>query len=109
LQEGVANQDLARLHVEHGAIAILLVTTPTRSVIATLKAILSVHNPLEESIGGVYETLDNLAGDETASLLEQFQNAPKVPVLPTRPLPEVIDHIKRTVAMAGYTFIEMDE
>jgi hypothetical protein len=40
-----------RLRHDHGALAALLVPTPTRPVMAAIQAILRVHNPIEEDPG----------------------------------------------------------
>jgi hemerythrin HHE cation binding domain-containing protein len=44
-----------KLRLDHGALAALLVPTPTPAILAALRAILAAHNPLEDSPGGVYE------------------------------------------------------
>jgi hypothetical protein len=106
LQGGASNPVLKKLRLDHGAIATLLVPQPTPSVTATLSSILSVHNAFEEQAGGIYEMLDRLAGADTRSLLEQFQAAPEVPVLPTKPLSQAIEAVRRAVARAGHEFIE---
>src|SRR6185503_10143427 len=51
----------ATLRVQHGAIAALLVPTPTFDVIATLRVVLAIHNPLEEGSGGAYEACEQIA------------------------------------------------
>ena len=109
LQGGVIHPVIARLRLDHGAIVTLLVPTPCPSVVATLSAILSVHNALEEQANGVYEMLDKLADAEARSLLERFQSAPEVPVLPTKPLAQVIQSVERAVAQAGHKFIEAED
>jgi len=43
----------AKLSLDHGALAALLVLTPTHSIIAAIRAILDRHNPLEEGDGGI--------------------------------------------------------
>ena len=43
----------AKLSLDHGALAALLVLTPTHSIIAAIRAILNRHNPLEERAGGI--------------------------------------------------------
>jgi hypothetical protein len=45
----------AKLRLDHGAIAALLVPVPTPSVVAALHAILADHNLLEEGPGGLYD------------------------------------------------------
>jgi len=109
LQGGISNPVIAQLRLDHSAIVTLLVPSPSASVIATLSSILSVHNDLEEQTNGVYELLDKLAGADSQSLLEQFQAAPEVPVLPTKPLSHVIEAVRRAVERAGHKFIERED
>jgi hypothetical protein len=40
------------------------VPTPTPRVITAIRAILKVHNPIEEDPGGMYEQCEELAGAE---------------------------------------------
>ena len=42
----------AKLRLDHGALAALLVPTPTPAIIAALRAILGAHNMIEEGPGG---------------------------------------------------------
>ena len=43
-----------RLRIDHGAIAALLVPTPTPEIAAEIRKILGPHNVVEEGEGGVY-------------------------------------------------------
>jgi hypothetical protein len=70
----------AKLRLDHGALAALLVPPPTRAVVAALRAILAAHNPIEEGPGGVYDTCEELAGAERDALLARLRAAPEVPV-----------------------------
>ena len=58
--EVVAPRHAAKLRLDHGAFAALLVPTPTPAIIAALRAILGAHNVVEEGPGGVYECCDGL-------------------------------------------------
>lgn len=97
---------LARLRLDHGAIAALLVPRPSMAVIATLRSILSLHNEVEEKTDGVYQVGEFLAGEEAAAVLESMRSAPQVPSMPMRPLSDVIDATRRAVARAGYAWSE---
>jgi hypothetical protein len=55
----------AKLRLDHGALAALLVPTPTPRIIAAIRAILKLHNPIEEDPGGMYEQSEELAGAES--------------------------------------------
>jgi hypothetical protein len=69
-----------RLRVEHGAIAALLVPTPTPELAGELRKILGPHNELEEGDGGVYASCDALLSAEAAALLERMRAYPRVKV-----------------------------
>jgi len=96
----------SKLRLDHGAIASLLMPPPTAAIIAKLRAILKVHNTIEEGPGGLYETCDELAGSEAAQLLAKLQAAPEVTVLPGSDSPAVMPAVKRAVERAGYDFRE---
>jgi Hemerythrin HHE cation binding domain len=68
-----------RLHVEHGAIAGLLVPTPTPALVAELRGLLARHNALEEGAGGLYDDCERALGAEAGALLERIRAAPAVP------------------------------
>lgn len=102
LQYGIPAPDAARLRLDHGALAALLVPPPTRSIIRTIRSILSRHNDLEEGEDGVYRVLDRLAGPEATELLEKMKASPEVPVMPFNERPEVLDATRRALERAGY-------
>jgi hypothetical protein len=67
-----------QLRADHAALAGLLVPTPTHEIIATIRKVLSEHNPLEEEPGGLYETCEGLAGAEADSLVARIRAMPAV-------------------------------
>ena len=69
-----------RLRVDHGAIAALLVPTPTPEIAGELRKILGPHNEVEEGEGGLYETCDALLSAEAGALLERMRAYPPVKV-----------------------------
>lgn len=71
-----------RLRVDHGAIALLLVPSPTRELIAEIGAILEPHNRLEEAPDGLYATCDTLLAGESEALLARARDYPEVKVAP---------------------------
>jgi hypothetical protein len=91
----------AALRLQHGAIAALLVPTPTPDVIATLRVVLGEHNPLEEDPGGLYETCEKVAGNDGETLLADLRAAPEVPVAAPVDGPKVLDAVRRALARAG--------
>jgi len=108
MQGGRQADVAARLRLDHGALVALLVPPPTPSLIATMLSILSTHNALEESDGGVYELVDSLAGPDAESLLRELRETPPVAVLPHNDKPGIIDATRRAVARAGHEFIDTD-
>jgi hypothetical protein len=98
----------ATLRLDHGALAALLVPTPTPAIIVAICTILAAHNALEEGPGGVYERCEELAGAEADALLAQLQAAPTVSVAPYADGPQVMSVVRRALARAGYA-IELGE
>lgn len=98
----------SKLRLDHGALATLLIPTPTAAVIAMIRSILEEHNILEEGPGGLYEICDKLVGSEAAQLLAKLQAAPEVTVLPHSDTPTVMNTLHRVLERAGYTFREDD-
>lgn len=81
---------VARLHLEHGALALLLVPTPTAAIVAEIRSILEGHNEREEGPGGVYDACDRLLGAELEAVLEQLRSYPPVKLAPHFDGPEVV-------------------
>ena len=96
----------AKLRLDHGAIASLLMPPPTAAVIAKIRAVLKVHNIIEEGPGGLYETCDELASSEAAQLLAKLQAAPELAVLPCSDSLAVMPAVQRALERAGYDFID---
>jgi len=69
-----------RLRIDHGAIASLLVPTPTPEIAAEIRTILDPHNRIEEEPGGLYQVCDDLLGAEAGLLLEKARAYPPVKV-----------------------------
>lgn len=72
----------AALRRDHGAIAKLLVRSPTPTLVADLRAILARHDALEEGPGGLYAACDALAGEEAPSVVARLEAQPAVPLAP---------------------------
>ena len=73
---------LERLHRDHGALALLLVPTPTADLVAEIRSILEGHNATEEGAGGVYERCDELPEADVRSVLERMTAYPPVKLAP---------------------------
>jgi len=90
-----------QIHLDHGAIAALLVPTPTSEVIRRLRRLLALHDAIEEGRGGVYENCDELLSDDAAALLDELRGFPAVRTAPHNDSPLVERHIAETLALAG--------
>jgi hypothetical protein len=84
----------AQLRRDHAALAALLVPTPTREIIDTIREILTRHNPLEENCGGFYETCEDVLASDLDVVAAQLRAAPEVPVAPHFDGPRVREHIR---------------
>ena len=92
----------ARLHLDHGALAALLVPTPTHSIINALRTVLERHNPLEEGRGGVYEECEHLLGGNASEILVRLQNAPRVAVAEHVDSALSMESARKALRRAGY-------
>ncbi|MFQ5682263.1 MAG: hemerythrin domain-containing protein [Candidatus Binatia bacterium] len=92
----------AKLRRDHGALAALLVPSPTKLIIAALNGILTAHNAFEEGPGGVYEISERLLGDKAGALLGRLRAVPEVKVSRYNNGPVVFDAIHGALARAGY-------
>ena len=101
-RRGEALPIAARLRLDHGALAALLMLPPSRRTFRAIRAVLDAHNPLEDSVGGVYEQCESLAGVELDELLVQIAATPRVPVSLWVDSPRVLAAAKRALARAGY-------
>lgn len=69
-----------RLRVEHGAIASLLVPTPTPELVLEIRKILEPHNAVEEAPDGLYATCDRLLAAQADALVARMAAYPPVKV-----------------------------
>lgn len=92
----------AKLRLDHGALAALLVPSPSPSIVAALRAILKEHNPTEEGPGGVYEQCEEITAAEAEQIVSELRAAPSVKVMPHNDGPKVIEATRRALARAGY-------
>jgi hypothetical protein len=98
----------AKLRLDHGALASLLIPTPTAAILAAIQNILVGHNVLEEGADGVYETCDALAGPEAEPTLAALRAAPEVTVMPYNDSPAVMNAVRRALERAGYHLREQN-
>ena len=91
-----------RLRLDHGAIAALLVPTPTSAIVATIRDILTAHNALEEEPGGLYAACDRLLGGNADAIVREMASYPDVRVSPHNDGPGVLSALQRALERAGY-------
>ncbi len=99
---GAPLANYARLKLDHGALTALMVPPPTATIITAIRSILLVHDELEESAGGPYETCEMLTMKDLDSILTEVEKTPAVPVHPHRGEPFVLEATRRAVERAGY-------
>jgi hypothetical protein len=90
----------ARLRVDHGALAALLVPTPTPAMVARILSVLGPHNRREEEPGGVYDACDEAVGTaEAARLVQELRGFPGLPLKAYNDGPHVFQHIEATLEL----------
>jgi hemerythrin HHE cation binding domain-containing protein len=94
----------AQLHLDHGALAALLVPTPTKAIVAAIQAILQRHNAIEEGPGGVYEECEQLPGLDAGAVLARLKSAPAVAMAPHADSPIAFESMRAALERAGYSF-----
>jgi hypothetical protein len=102
-RDGVPLPLTARLRLDHGALAALLMLPPQAQTFHALRTILDVHNPLEEGEGGVYTQCEALAGAESNEIKEQVAKSTRVPVSSWVDSPMVVAAAQRVLVRAGYS------
>jgi hypothetical protein len=90
-----------QLRADHAALAGLLVPTPTRAIIASIRTILEAHNQIEEQVEGLYEACDQLAASDAADIVRRLRAVPEVPVAQHCDEQHVHEHIARVIQARG--------
>ncbi len=87
-----------QLKADHAALASLLVPPPTHALVATIRALLAEHNPLEEGDGGMYAACEALIGSDAERVLAAMAAVPPVRASEHLDEPRIHDHIARMLA-----------
>ena len=104
---GGAGLEIAgRLRLDHGAIAALLVPTPTPTIVATLRHILARHNRLEEGAAGLYAECDRLLRIEAASIVARMEAYVGARASPHNDAAVVMPAVVRALQRAGYRLVD---
>ncbi len=94
--------DAAKLRLDHGALAALLMPTPTPAILSAIHAILGAHNEVEEGPDGLYAAGDHLMDSEADSLVARLRAAQEVAVMPHSESPVVMKTLRASLERAGY-------
>lgn len=97
----------AKIRLDHGALASLLVPPPSPEIITAIRAILSDHNLLEEGPEGLYETCEKLVGNVLTTLVEKLRAAPYPRLRPHVTNAMVLEALRGALARAGYDWDEL--
>jgi Hemerythrin HHE cation binding domain len=98
----------AKLRVDHGAIAALLVPSPTAAVLERLLSVLVPHNRREEEPDGIYDACDMaLTATESARLIEELVRFPEVALNPYNDAPAVLKHIETALEQSRRQWSEI--
>jgi hypothetical protein len=84
------------LRIDHGAIAALLVPSPTHELVREIRSILRPHNGMEEGELGFYARCDARLAAEADAIVARMRAYPQVPTMPHNDGPAA----KRTAAEA---------
>lgn len=90
-----------QLRLDHGAIAAMLVPSPTPNGIARIRRLLEQHDSLEEGPAGVYAACDELLAGDVEKLVTACANYPAVRTAPHHDGPLVERHIEDCLKRAG--------
>lgn len=90
-----------QIHLDHAALASLLVPPPTRTEIDAIRSILELHNPLEEEPGGLYEVFEELTAGELDAMMERVHAIPQIPLSPEADTPVVRRSIEQNLRLAA--------
>jgi hypothetical protein len=101
LRGGVALPIARQMRLDHSALAALLVPTPTPRLVARLRALLDVHNAMEEGDVGVYAECERIAGVESQTVLEKLRDAPQVKLAPYQDSSRAFASIERLMLATG--------
>lgn len=94
----------AKLRLDHGALAALLVPPPSPPIFAAIRAILADHDRIEESPDGLYDVCEQLLAGEVNDLLAKARSAPDAGIMPSNRDPKILETVRRAVTRAGYHF-----
>lgn len=99
---GIGISGDARLHLDHGALAALLVPKPTQAIVAAIRSILEQHNKIEEGALGVYAQCERILGSDAPGILARLKAAPSVAMAPYNDSETAFSSLRAALQRAGY-------
>jgi len=93
-----------QLHLDHGALAALLVPAPTRAIVRAIRSILEKHNEIEEGPAGTYAECEQLFRADATGILRRLKATPPVAMAPYSDSPIAMDSLRLALKRAGYSF-----
>ena len=109
VNNGMPIELAAKLRLDHGAIAALLVPSPTLKIIQALQTVLRTHNALEEGPDGAYSECDTLLGasstmrEAAEQAIEAFKKMAPVPMAKNNDIPLAMESAGRALERAGFS------
>jgi hemerythrin HHE cation binding domain-containing protein len=100
LRGGEPLPQAAQLRLDHAAIAAILAAQPDAELVRELRALLTLHNRIEEGDDGVYAACERLAGGGLPALLARIEAVPPVRVAPYANPDRIRAEIRRALAAA---------
>ncbi len=91
-----------QIRLDHGAIGTLLVLPPTPFAIASLRGILTAHNPLEEGDSGLYAEVRSLSAEAVSTLMDELMAIPMPPLSPYMNSADAYEPARRAMTRAGH-------
>lgn len=98
----------ARLRLDHGALAALLVPPPTVKILMAIRIILNVHNRLEEGANGVYMVCSRLLANRSEQIISYFKSLPPIPLAKNPNVALAMESAVRAMERAGFSRALLD-
>ena len=92
------------LRIDHGAIAALLVPSPSHDLVREIRSILRPHNGLEEGELGFYARCDARLAAEAEGIVARMRAYPEVPTMPHNDGPRVHRTAAEALAVSARQF-----
>jgi len=93
-----------RLRIDHGAIAALLVPSPSHALVAEIRSILGPHNEVEEGEAGLYARCDARLRADAEPLVARMRAYPPVRTTPHNDGPRVHRTAAEALAISAKQF-----